>query len=287
MLVPNRLRRGFALSLLAAPLFLSPPARAAAACTPLASLPPDQLVAPGKLQMSINPTLPPQQYVDREGKLQGLNVELADAVARRLCLEMVHVRMDFPPMVPALQAARFDGINTGFFWTEPRSKLFFLVPYALQSITVVLPKGSPLTLGSVEDLSGKTVVIEVNTYQERWLKGQSDELIARGKPPIAIHGFTTATDAMAALRAGQGDAAALLDYMATDLTKKGIVTVALPHLGGAPTAMAFRSKPVAEAVVKVMEAMRKDGSFAALFDKFGLTPQPADQPFAIRGTGPA
>jgi polar amino acid transport system substrate-binding protein len=276
------------LALLAAPLLAGAPSVShAAGCTPLVAVPADQLVTPGKLQMSINPTLPPQQYVDTNGDLQGLNVELGNELGRRLCLEMVHVRMDFPPMVPALQAGRFDGINTGFFWTEARAKLFYLVPYALQSISVVVPVKSGQKITSLDDLSGKTVVIEVSSYQERWLKGQSDEMVARGKAPIVIHGFTTATEAMAALRAGQGDAAALLDYMAADLTKRGVVETELFRLGGAPTAMAFRSKAVADAVVAALTAMRADGSYAKLFEKFGLTPQPPDQPFAIRGPGPS
>ncbi len=282
---PTRARLFFAL-LTGSLIALHPGISDAAGCTPLVAVPSDQLITPGKLQMSINPTLPPQQYVDNDGNLQGLNVELGNEIAHRLCLEMVHVRMDFPPMVPALQAGRFDGINTGFFWTEARSKLFYLVPYALQSISVVVPAKSGLKLTGIDDLAGKTVVIEVNTYQERWLKGQSDAMVARGKAPIVIHGFTTATDAMAALRAGQGDAAALLDYMAADLTKRGVVETELFHLGDAPTAMAFRSKALAQAVVAVLTAMRADGSYAKLFDKFGLTPQPADQLFAIRGPGP-
>jgi polar amino acid transport system substrate-binding protein len=263
-----------------------PAASNAAGCTPLVALAPEQLITPGKLQLSINPTLPLQQYVDSNGDLQGLNVELANEIAHRLCLEMVHVRMDFPPMIPALQAGRFDGINTGFFWTDARAKLFPLVPYALQSISVVVPARSGLKVTSLDDLAGKTVVIEVNTYQERWLKGQSDEMVARGKAAIVIHGFTTATEAMAALRAGQGDAAALLDYMAAELTKRGVVETELFRLGGAPTAMAFRSKAVADAVVMVLTSMRADGFYARLFEKFALTPLPADQPFAIRGPGP-
>jgi len=275
------------LSLLALLLLAMPATSHAADCKPVVAVPPDQLITPGKLQLSINPTLPPQQYVDSNGDLQGLNVELGNEVARRLCLEMVHVRMDFPPMIPALQAGRFDGINTGFFWTEARAKLFYLVPYALQAISVVVPAKSGLKLTSLDDLGGKTVVIEVNTYQERWLKGQSDEMVARGKPAIVIHGFTTATEAMAALRAGQGDAAALLDYMAAEMTKRGVVETDLFRLGGSATAMAFRSKALAEAVGVVLTSMRTDGFYDKLFDKFGLTPLPADQPFAIRGPGPS
>ncbi|MBE9607324.1 ABC transporter substrate-binding protein [Acetobacteraceae bacterium H6797] len=258
----------------------------AQACTPLAQIQPSQLVSPGKLQLAINPTLPPQQFVDQKGELQGLNVELGNEIAKRLCLEMAFVRMDFPPMIPALQASRFDGIHTGMFWTEPRSKLFYLVPYALQAISIAVPANSALKLASPDDLAGKSVVIEVNTYQERWLRSLSDELVAKGKPAIVIRGFTTATEAMTALRAGQGDAAALLDYMAVDVTRRGMVRTELFRLGGAPSAMAFREKGVAEAVAKALTSMREDGSYGKLFDRFGLTPLPADEPFAIRGTGP-
>ena len=257
-----------------------------AACTPVVALPASDLVTPGKLQMSINPTLPPQQFVDSKGELQGLNVEIGHQIADKLCLEMEFIRMDFPPMIPALQGGRFDAIDTGLFWTEERSKILFLVPYAMQSISVTVPVGSALKLSDIDDLSGKTVVIEVNTYQERWLKGVSDAMVAKGKAPITVRGFTTATDAMAALRAGQGDAAALLDYMARDMTKRGLVKTELFQLGGAASTIAFRNRTAAEAVAKALTALRDDGEYGKLFDKFGLSPLPADQPFAIRGPGP-
>ncbi|MBB5695446.1 transporter substrate-binding domain-containing protein [Muricoccus pecuniae] len=282
-----RTRLKLALALLAAPLlpFAAGEARAQS-CTPVAPVQPGQLVTPGKLQLAINPTLPPQQFVDSRGELQGINIELGKEIAKRLCLELQFVRMDFPPMIPALQAGRFDGIHTAMFWTEERSKVAFMVPYAQQAISVGLPPNSSLQVSTPDDLSGKAVVIEVNTYQERWLRSVSDDLLRRGKAPITIRGFATATEAMTALRAGQGDAAALLDYMAVDMTKRNMIRTVLFRLGGAPSAMAFRQRPVAEAVAVALEAMRKDGTYGALFDRYGLTPQPADQPFAIRGPGP-
>ena len=45
-------------------------------------------------------------------------------------------------MIPALQAGRFDGINTGMFWTEERSKIAYTVPYAQQTISLAVTKGS-------------------------------------------------------------------------------------------------------------------------------------------------
>ena len=97
------------------------PAALAQNCTP--RVPASSLIEAGKWQMSINPTLPPQQFVDDKGELQGLNVELAREIAKRICIEPVFLRMDFPPMIPGLRAGRFDTINTGLFWTEERSKI--------------------------------------------------------------------------------------------------------------------------------------------------------------------
>lgn len=273
---------GFALAL------LPPGAREAAAqaCTPAAAIAPAQLVTPGRLQLSINPTLPPQQFVDARGELQGLNVELGHEIARRLCLDMAFMRMDFPAMIPGLQAGRFDGINTGMFWTEERSRILFLVPYAMQAISIAVPANSSQRFATMDDLAGKAVVVEVNSYQERWLRAQSEDLVRRGKAPITVRAFTTATEAMSALRAGQGDAGALIDYMAVDLTRRGVVRIELDRLGGAPSAMAFRNRALAEAVAKVLTELRAEGSYDRLFERYGMTPQPADQPFGIRGPGP-
>src|ERR1041384_3985731 len=123
----------------------------AQACKP--AIADSDLVAPPKLQMSINPTLPPQQFVDEKGELQGLNVELMREIASRLCVPLDLLRMDFPPMVPALQAGRFDGINTGMFWTEERSKIAYTVPYAQQTISLTVVKVSGLKLSDVAGLA--------------------------------------------------------------------------------------------------------------------------------------
>src|SRR6188472_933664 len=85
----------------------------ASAQTCTSSLPAADLIAPGKLQLAINPTLPPLQLIDSKGELQGVNVELGKELAKRLCLQIEYHRMDFPALIPGLAAARFDGVNTG------------------------------------------------------------------------------------------------------------------------------------------------------------------------------
>src|SRR5947207_12685623 len=51
------------------------------------NVPDSQLVKKGALVMSVNPTLPPVQYVDQQGNLRGMRVELGEEIAKRLCLK--------------------------------------------------------------------------------------------------------------------------------------------------------------------------------------------------------
>ena len=243
------------------------------------------LVTPGKLQMSINPTLPPQQFVDEKGELQGLNVDLMREIAKRLCIPLDLIRMDFPPMIPAMQGGRFDGINTGMFWTEERSKIAYTVPYAQQTISLTVASGSPLKLPDAAALAGRKAGVEVNSYQERWLRGVDKDQVAKGAKPIEILTFKTATDVLAALRAGQIETAILIDQTANEIARRGLIEITATGLGGAPTTMMFRNKNVAEKVAATLTAMKADGSYDKLFDKFGLTKAP-DSVFTIRGPGP-
>ena len=176
-------------------------ARAQTACT--SKIPAGHLLEPGKWQMAINPTLPPQQFVDKNGELQGLNVELARAMAAQMCVEPVFIRMDFPPMIPGLRAGRFDTINTGLFWTEERSKLLFMVPYAEQAVSVYTLPDSNFAITSFDDLAGHPVGVESATYQERKSREVNEDMVKRGLKPIDFHTFSTASETVAALRAGQ------------------------------------------------------------------------------------
>ena len=79
-------------------------AAGAQTCTP--KVPASSLIEAPKWQMSINPTLPPQQFVDDKGELQGLNVELAREIAKRICA-------DCPVKEPCLEYALEQRIDHG------------------------------------------------------------------------------------------------------------------------------------------------------------------------------
>ncbi|MBV8165716.1 MAG: transporter substrate-binding domain-containing protein, partial [Alphaproteobacteria bacterium] len=187
----------------------------------------------------------------------------------------------------ALAAGRFDGIDTGMFWTEERSKIMYTVPYAVQAISIAVAPDSKLDLATADALAGHSAGVEVNSYQERWLRGLDKDNVAKGAKPIEVRAFTTMTDVLAALRAGQVETAILIDQSASEIVRRGAAKVLVTGLGSASTTLAFRNRAVAEAVAGALNAMREDGFYDKLFDKFGLSRFPADQRFAIRGPGPS
>ena len=258
------------------------PVCAWAQCT--SKIPAADLVTPGQLQLAINPTLPPQQFVDDKGELQGLNVELGRELGTRLCLKTEFVRMDFPAMVPALKAGRFDAIDTGMFWTEERSKLMFMVPYAQQAIGVFAMASSNLALKSFDDLAGKIGAIEIGTYQERKAKEANEDMVKRGLKPVDLRTFSTATEATAALRAGHVDVVIIVEDAARAISKQRGMVLLLTGFGGTDITFGFRDKIAAEAAVLAFKEIRADGSYDKIFDKFGLAKLKGD--FEIRGTGP-
>ena len=264
------------------PLLATP--AAAQTCAPKVDA--SNLVEAGKLMLSVNPTLPPQQFLDEKGELQGLNVEMGKDIARCLCLQIEFVRMDFPAMVPALRDGRFDGIDTGMFFTEERSKLMYMIPHAQQALSVFVTSDSKLTLKSLEDLGGHVVGIESATNNERKVKEAMAIWVAKGGKPIDLRSFKTATETVAALRAGQLEAAVNIDETATDLEKRGGFKTLLKGLYGTPITFAFRNRAVAEAAAEAITAMKADGSYDKLFDKFGMTRLP-DTVFKISGPGPS
>ena len=107
----------------------------------------------------------------------------------------------------------------------------------------------------------------------------------RGLKPIDFHTFSTASETVAALRAGQLEAAVNIDDTAADLARKGIAKVWIHDLFGTDITFAFRDRDVAQAAADALTALKKDGTYDALFDKFGMTSLSNDT-FAVCGPGP-
>ena len=146
-----------------------------------AKIAPPNIIKAGTLVMSINPTLPPLQFVDDKGQLQGMRVELANELCKRMGLTPEYIRTEFATMVPGLAGKRWDMINTGIFFTEERSKLMYMVPYEQAAISFLAAKGNPLGIKSIDDLAGKKIAVELGGIEERRTREGEGTLDQRGR----------------------------------------------------------------------------------------------------------
>jgi polar amino acid transport system substrate-binding protein len=251
-----------------------------------ARLAPPDIVKAGTLVMSINPTLPPLQYVDDKGQLKGMRVELADACCKKLGLQPEYIRTEFATMIPGLAAKRWDMINTGIFWTEERSKLMYMIPYEQAAISFLAAKGNPLGLKTIDDLAGRKVSVELGGIEERRTREVSDILVKKGLKPLNVMTFNNFAEAFQALRAGQSDAATSIDATAMYMQQRGDFTRAISGVFPQTACFAVANKKLAEAVVGALNELRKDGSYDKLLDQYGVLKITEPQ-FAVKGPGPA
>lgn len=230
------------------------------------------LVAAGKLTMSINATIPPNQYIDKSGKLAGLNVDLGNEIARRLCLTPEYQNVSFEVQIPGLQSGRWDMINTGLYYTAERAKLMYLIPYSVNALAIVAADGNPLHITGPEQLAGHAVGVEIAGFEEKKLREINDAQVTKGLKPMDIHVFNTYGDTFAALGARQIEAVFIGDATGKYYQDQGRFTMAATGLfPGTPGAFATDKPELADAIVKVLDDMKADGTYDKLMKAAGKT----------------
>jgi len=244
------------------------------------------IVKPGTLVMSINPTLPPLQFVNDKGELQGMRVELGNAIAKSLGLTPEYIRIEFAAMVPGLAAKRWDMINTGIFFTEERAKLMYMVPYEQAAISFLVSRGNPLNIAKWEDLAGRAVGVELGGIEERRTREVDEMLKKAGLKGLDIRTFNNFAEAFQALRARQVDAATSIDATAMFWQGRGDFHRAVAGLFPQTATFAFANKSLAQAVADSLTELRKAGYYDELFDKYGVLKMD-EKEFSIKGPGPA
>ena len=246
---------------------------------------PPAIIKAGTLVMSINPTLPPLQYVDDKGELKGMRVELANECCKKLGLSPEYIRTEFATMIPGLAARRWDMINTGIFWTEERSKLMYMIPYEQAAISFLAAKGNPLGLKTVDDLAGKRIAVELGGIEERRTREVAKMATDKGLKPINVMTFNNFAEAFQALRAGQADAATTIDATAMFMQSRGDFTRAISGVFPQIACFALANKAAADAIVGALNDLKKDGAYDRLLDQYGVL-KIDEATFSIKGPGP-
>ena len=114
-------------------------------------------VTPGKLTMSTNASFPPYEMVADDGSFEGIDIEVAGAIAEKLGLELQVDDMGFDAALQAAQTGKSDMVMAGVTVTEERQAVMdFSNSYANGVQVVIVKEDSPIQ--TVDDLANANMI---------------------------------------------------------------------------------------------------------------------------------
>lgn len=160
----------------------------------------DAVVKAKKLKVAVDTTYPPMEFEATDGKIIGLDVDLARELAKILKVEAEFIVIPWDGILAGLQSNRYDIIMSSMNITPERSAAVNFVPYiSMGQVFVVKQTAAAVTKDT--ELAGKTVAVQVDTTSFTAVEA----IQKKGVKIKAIKTFPGATETFSALKANQAD----------------------------------------------------------------------------------
>ncbi len=199
------LTAGFALSLSACGQAGSEPAEPEGTASD-AQVAPPVVIKEGKLTVCTGDT-PPNVFYDENNELQGVEIDLAKALATELGLEASFEEYAFSGLIPALQAKQCDVIMGSLYIKPEREEIANFVPYLYSGTGVGVSEENPKDITGFDDsLCGANVVAITGATGGNGAEELSQKCVDDGKDPLEITLVDEGTSAVQQVIAGQVDA---------------------------------------------------------------------------------
>jgi polar amino acid transport system substrate-binding protein len=260
----------------------SPEASVAASPSPSPSpaglVPPDRIKTAGKLIFCSDVSYAPEEFFAKDGTTaQGSDIDIATEIAQKWGVTVEIDNTGFDSIILALNAKKCDLVISGMNDTADRQKQADFVDYLSVGQGLLVPKGNPKGIHTLDDLSGKSVAVQLGTTNLDALTAKNVALKAAGKPVIDIQGFKADTQAFAQLGLGRVDAystdSPVVAYYNSLPANAGKYEIGGQPIAPAVIGIAMRKDDTGmkAAVQAAIDAMYADGTLKAIVAKWGMT----------------
>ena len=224
--------------------------------------------ASAKLTMATEATFPPYEYYDGDA-IVGIDVEVAQAIAEKLGMELEVTDIAFDSIIPGIQTGKYDMGMAGMTVTDERKEqVNFSDSYATGVQVVIVKDDSPIT--SVDDLfaDGASTVVGTQAGTTGFIYATSDiEDVGLG----TVKSFGKTTDAVEALKNGQVDCVILDNEPAKALVaaNEGLHILDTEYaVEDYAIAIAKEDTDLLEKVNKALSELTADGTLQSIVDKY-------------------
>ena len=219
-------------------------------------------VTAGKLTMSTNAAFPPYEMTADDGSFEGIDIEVAAAIADKLGLELQIDDMDFDAALLATQSGKSDMVMAGVTVTDERQKVMdFSDTYAEGIQSVIVPEDSDIA--SVDDLAGKTIGTQRGTTGYIYCTDDFGE--------DSVVAYDDGLTAVQALNNGQVDAVVIDNAPAKEFvaanTGLKILDTAYAQEDYA-IGVAKGNTALLDAINGALEELQADGTLQSIVDKY-------------------
>ncbi len=223
-----------------------------------------------KLRLGSEGAYPPFNYATADGKIEGFDIEIGNALCAEMKVECEFIVQDFDGSIPSIQAGKFDAIINITINPERAEKVNFTRKYYQTPPAVAVPKDSTIAGATPEDLKGKAIGVQNGTVHQNFAM----EKYAGSE----IKAYPTGDDARADMGNGRVDAVMdgsiiLTEWLKTDAGAccKLLGTLAAdPAVHGPGVGIALK-KGNDELTAKfdaAIDAIRANGKYKEINDKY-------------------
>jgi polar amino acid transport system substrate-binding protein len=245
---------------------------AAVGPAPAGELPPE--IRQGGLKVAIVPNYPPMEFRDpATNALTGFDVDLGEALGKRLGVKILWQETSFDQLMPGLATQRFDAILSGMTDYASRQDAATFVDYLRGGPRFFVQQSRAAEFKDPAALCGKRVGASRRTMFPQQIAAWSETHC--GGSPIQFVGTEGSGDARTQLKQGRIDAAVqgneTLPYV-MDLEPNAympvgeVITVQVTGL-----AVPVKGKELQQALAEAIEALIADGTYKTLLAKWKLT----------------
>ncbi len=199
---------------------------------------------------------------------EGLDVDLAKAIAEELGVEVEFINTGFDGLIGALGTEDFDVIMSAMTVTEEREQEIDFVPYVNVGTGILVPAGNPDGVAGLEDLCGLTVAVQVGTIQVDLLETQNASCTEK----MDIVTFDTNPLAVEDLKTGGADAN-LSDFPVAYVDAQesaGALETLKVQIDPAPYGIGVRkdSTELQAVLLEALAALRASGEYDDILEKW-------------------
>ena len=226
------------------------------------------VVEAGKLHMSTNAAFPPYEMTTDDGGFEGIDVEVADAIAQKLGLELVVDDMGFDAALTAVQTGQSDIAMAGITVTEDRLEVMdFSDSYATGVQVVIVPEDSPIQ--TLDDLANAEMIGCQAATTGYIYASDTPENGGYGEDHVTA--YENGALAVMALVNGQIDAVIIDNEPAKAFVEanEGLKILDTPWVEEEyAIGVAKGNTDLLDAINAVMEELKADGTFQSIVDKY-------------------